>query len=104
MLTATVTSVLPSRQDFPEPIQQPPRLPSMLHDLLWYIEFEIQRWDLAPSLGRVCRAFHVSPRTAAEMIRLLGDEDLVYLTEGDHPYVLDLTIAGREYCYSHAPV
>ena len=76
----------------------------MLHDLLWFIEFQIQRSNPAPSLGRVCRAFHIAPRPAAEMIRLLGEEDLVRLTEGDHPYVLDLTAAGREYCYSHAPL
>ena len=103
MLTATMTPVSTSHPKIPVAIEHPPRLPSMLHDLLWYIEIEIQRTGSAPSLKQIRQSFRTSYRTATEMVRLLRDKDLVYLWEGDHLCVRNLTDTGRLYCYAYAP-
>jgi hypothetical protein len=101
MFIATMSPVTTRRQEVPEPIQPPPRLPSKLHDVLWYVEIAIQRNGFGPPLDEICQVFCVSRRAAAEMIRLLRDEHLVFV--GAHLRVGGLTLAGQRYCYAHAP-
>ncbi len=103
MPTATLSLATTRRRVFPEPVETPARLPSKLHDVLWYVEMAMQRMGFAPWIDEICQVFGVSRTTAAEMILLLSDKGLVYLCRDGQPLVWDLTESGHLYCQAYAP-
>jgi hypothetical protein len=105
MFTATLTPAA-TRSSTPmvqQHVEEPPKLPSMLHDLLWFIEMDIQRTGVPPSLKMMRRAFHVSRAAVHEMVRLLQENGLVQAVTGSTLLIQDLTELGRDYCYLYPP-